>query len=80
MALFDAVLKSPTMKEHDKEVPILFPDVNSQPTERCGEASPIKPYEKRAINFLVNEYLLRSNYKLTANTFADENDDQVNSL
>ncbi|CAG0880481.1 unnamed protein product [Darwinula stevensoni] len=50
--------------------------VNSQPAERCGEASPIKPYEKRAINFLVNEYLLRSNYKLTANTFSDENDDQ----
>lgn len=37
---------------------------------------PIKPLEKRALNFLVNEYLLKINYKLTAITFSDENDDQ----
>ncbi|XP_064409426.1 RAB11-binding protein RELCH homolog isoform X1 [Latimeria chalumnae] len=37
---------------------------------------PIKPLEKRALNFLVNEYLLKNNYKLTSITFSDENDDQ----
>ncbi|XP_056593889.1 RAB11-binding protein RELCH homolog isoform X4 [Triplophysa dalaica] len=37
---------------------------------------PIRPLEKRALNFLVNEYLLKIEYKLTAITFSDENDDQ----
>ncbi|MEE6465273.1 hypothetical protein FKM82_006507 [Ascaphus truei] len=37
---------------------------------------PIKPLEKRALNFLVNEYLLQNNNKLTSITFSDENDDQ----
>uniref|UniRef100_A0A8C5PZJ7 LisH domain and HEAT repeat-containing protein KIAA1468 n=1 Tax=Leptobrachium leishanense TaxID=445787 RepID=A0A8C5PZJ7_9ANUR len=37
---------------------------------------PIKPLEKRALNFLVNEYLLKNNYKLTSITFSDETDDQ----
>ncbi|KAK7811913.1 hypothetical protein U0070_006966, partial [Myodes glareolus] len=38
---------------------------------------PIKPLEKRALNFLVNEFLLKNNYKLTSITFSDENDDQL---
>lgn len=38
---------------------------------------PIRPLEKRALNFLVNEYLLKNEYKLTSITFSDENDDQV---
>ncbi|XP_052339565.1 RAB11-binding protein RELCH homolog isoform X1 [Oncorhynchus keta] len=37
---------------------------------------PIRPLEKRALNFLVNEYLLKNEYKLSAITFSDENDDQ----
>uniref|UniRef100_A0A8C9UBM4 RAB11 binding and LisH domain, coiled-coil and HEAT repeat containing n=1 Tax=Scleropages formosus TaxID=113540 RepID=A0A8C9UBM4_SCLFO len=37
---------------------------------------PIRPLEKRALNFLVNEYLLKNNYKLSSITFSDENDDQ----
>ncbi|XP_044032277.1 RAB11-binding protein RELCH homolog isoform X3 [Siniperca chuatsi] len=37
---------------------------------------PIRPLEKRALNFLVNEYLFKSDYKLSAITFSDENDDQ----
>ncbi|XP_035286904.1 RAB11-binding protein RELCH homolog isoform X1 [Anguilla anguilla] len=37
---------------------------------------PIRPLEKRALNFLLNEYLLKNNYKLSAITFSDENDDQ----
>ncbi|KAK8722525.1 hypothetical protein OTU49_012252, partial [Cherax quadricarinatus] len=38
--------------------------------------SSIRPHEKRTLNFLINEYLVTSSYKLTAITFADENDDQ----
>jgi hypothetical protein len=38
---------------------------------------PIKPHEQRALNFLVNEYLLLHSYKLTSITFSDENENQV---
>ncbi|OQR75166.1 lisH domain and HEAT repeat-containing protein KIAA1468-like [Tropilaelaps mercedesae] len=38
--------------------------------------APLLPHERRAINFLVNEYLLDHNYKLTAITFAEEDDNQ----
>ncbi|XP_042232742.1 RAB11-binding protein RELCH homolog isoform X1 [Homarus americanus] len=38
--------------------------------------SSIRPHEKRTLNFLINEYLVTNSYKLTAITFADENDDQ----
>lgn len=37
----------------------------------------IKPHEQRALNFLINEYLLVHGYKLTSITFADENQSQV---
>ncbi|XP_054287320.1 RAB11-binding protein RELCH homolog [Macrosteles quadrilineatus] len=40
------------------------------------QVEPIKPHEQRALNFLINEYLLMHNYKLTSITFADENEDQ----
>lgn len=38
---------------------------------------PLKPHEKRAINFLVHEFLLQNEHKLTSVTFSDEVDDQV---
>ena len=34
---------------------------------------PAQPYERRAVNFLVHEYLLRADYKLTSVTFSEEN-------
>ncbi|XP_049808480.1 RAB11-binding protein RELCH homolog [Schistocerca nitens] len=37
---------------------------------------PIKPHEQRALNFLLNEYLLTYGYKLTSITFSDENENQ----
>ncbi|KAB7504716.1 hypothetical protein Anas_03079 [Armadillidium nasatum] len=36
----------------------------------------LKPHEVCTLNFLVNEYLVMRNYKMTANTFADENHNQ----
>ncbi|XP_037869759.1 RAB11-binding protein RELCH [Bombyx mori] len=41
----------------------------------CDQRS-LKPHEKRALNFLINEYLLMQDYKLTSITFSDENPDQ----
>ena len=35
--------------------------------------SDIRGHEQRALNFLVNEYLLSHSYRLTAITFSDEN-------
>lgn len=35
------------------------------------------PHEKRALNFLVHEYLMQRDNKLTAITFTEENGDQV---
>ncbi|KAK3085392.1 hypothetical protein FSP39_002678 [Pinctada imbricata] len=49
------------------------------PTDQQNEASSsdqIKLRDKRALNFLVNEYLLHNNYKLTSVTFSEENEDQ----
>ena len=37
----------------------------------------ILPLELRAINYLVNEYLLDHHYRLTAITFSEENEEQV---
>lgn len=41
-----------------------------------GSNLSIKPHEQRALNFLINEYLLLHGYKLTSITFADENESQ----
>lgn len=36
----------------------------------------LMPHDKNAINFLVNEYLLQNDYKMTSVTFAEENEAQ----
>ncbi|OWF38039.1 hypothetical protein KP79_PYT14357 [Mizuhopecten yessoensis] len=43
---------------------------------QIGKDDPIRPLDKRALNYLVNEYLLMNNYKLTSVTFSEENEDQ----
>ncbi|OXU27774.1 hypothetical protein TSAR_009523 [Trichomalopsis sarcophagae] len=55
------------------ESEVSTPDKNS---EKSLFEHPIKPHEQRALNFLVNEYLLANSYKLTSITFSDENEDQ----
>lgn len=55
------------------ESEVSTPDKNS---EKGVFEHPIKPHEQRALNFLVNEYLLANSYKLTSITFSDENEDQ----
>ncbi|XP_060073461.1 RAB11-binding protein RELCH homolog [Ylistrum balloti] len=43
---------------------------------QMSKDDPIRPLDKRALNYLVNEYLLMNNYKLTSVTFSEENEDQ----
>lgn len=45
-----------------------------------SKEEPLRAYEKRAINYLINEYLLQNNYKLTSVTFSEENENQVGNL
>ena len=57
-----------------------FTSENGQKSKTSGvreEAAPIKPLEIRALNHLVNEYLLHHGYKLSSITFSDENEEQV---
>ncbi|XP_054919676.1 RAB11-binding protein RELCH homolog isoform X2 [Dermacentor andersoni] len=50
------------------------PDNGSEHTTVSEE--PLRPHERRAVNFLLNEYLLKHDYKLTSITFSDENEVQ----
>lgn len=44
--------------------------------EHTSSGDSLRPHEKRALNFLVNEYLLKNGYRMTSVTFSDENADQ----
>ena len=58
------------------ETALASPD-SPDDNETEEDNNPILQYEERALNYLVNEYLLMQNYKLTSVTFAEENEDQV---
>lgn len=45
-------------------------------TESIVSDESFMPYERRALNFLINEYLLKYGYKLTSVTFSEESDGQ----
>uniref|UniRef100_H2YBC3 Uncharacterized protein n=1 Tax=Ciona savignyi TaxID=51511 RepID=H2YBC3_CIOSA len=49
---------------------------NNQPSGHTDTDDTIRSLELRAINHLVNEYLLNQGYRLSSITFADENEDQ----
>ncbi|XP_048487437.1 RAB11-binding protein RELCH homolog [Plutella xylostella] len=49
--------------------------LDNNPKDKSNQRA-LKPHEKRALNFLINEYLLLQDYKLTSITFSDENPDQ----
>lgn len=54
--------------------------ISSAMTDSYCLPSAVLPHEQRAINFLVHEYLLQQNYKLTSVTFSDEVADQVKKI
>lgn len=54
----------------------MFEQGQESSSQKYSLASSIRPLEKRAINFLINEYLLANNYKLSSNTLCDEDADQ----
>ena len=49
---------------------------NDMDDEEEAESLELFGHEKRALNYLVNEYLLQQGYRLTAITFSDENTDE----
>ncbi|VVD03204.1 unnamed protein product [Leptidea sinapis] len=59
------------------EVSTMYTDtgLDKSSKDNFNQAS-LKPHEKRALNFLINEYLLLQDYKLTSITFSDENPEQ----
>ncbi|XP_071522706.1 RAB11-binding protein RELCH homolog [Panulirus ornatus] len=63
--LTQATESKPSVEKEEADKPALIASLSS-----------IRPHEKRTLNFLINEYLVTNSYKLTAITFADENDDQ----
>lgn len=67
----DKFTKSINFSDSGKFEPILY-----QTSNQYSIGTLIKPHEKRAINYLINEYLMANNYKLTSITFCDENTDQ----
>ena len=56
------------------------PEISEEGKEGLRPDDALRTMEKKAINFLVNEYLLQINNKLTAVTFSEENEDQVIGL
>ena len=77
-------MKFPSPKINEM-FPLIYPETELSTPETPGdrieefavEEPVIRPYETRALNYLVNEYLLLNDYKLTSVTFAEENEDQV---
>ena len=49
---------------------------NDMDDDEEAESLELFGHEKRALNYLVNEYLLQQGYRLTAITFSDENTDE----
>lgn len=58
------------------ETELASPENSNEGMSNLTEDEPVQSYEKRALNFLINEYLLKSNYKLTSVTFSEENVNQ----
>jgi len=54
----------------------LTPEAESTTPTLTTINEPAQPYERRALNFLVYEYLLNQDYKLTSVTFSEENANQ----
>ncbi|XP_076470808.1 RAB11-binding protein RELCH homolog isoform X2 [Babylonia areolata] len=67
-------LRKTLTREAENE--IVTSDRQSKNEIRRDEGDGLRPLEKKAINFLVNEYLMANDYKLTSVTFAEENEDQ----
>ncbi|CAF0796504.1 unnamed protein product [Brachionus calyciflorus] len=49
---------------------------SSKNSNKLNSIKKLMPHDKNAINFLINEYLLQNDYKMTSVTFAEENESQ----
>ena len=52
------------------------PEHKERSASNSEHKGPILPYEKRCLNFLISEYLLTQNCKLSAITLSEESGDQ----
>ena len=70
--------KQKTTSDSDSSYDMLMQknEVSSIEEEEEEDSLELFGHEKRALNYLVNEYLLQYGYKLTAITFSDENTDE----
>lgn len=50
----------------------ILPKTSQSASSLSEDVAVIQPLERRALNFLINEYLLTNEYKLTSITFTDE--------
>lgn len=71
LLIYVSLLESETNKDRSPEE-----SVKEDKAFPHSQSITIKPHEQRALNFLINEYLLLHGYKLTSITFADENESQ----
>ncbi|ELT88848.1 hypothetical protein CAPTEDRAFT_190660 [Capitella teleta] len=69
-------LRATLTKTAETELPSPANEDTVELAEDFAEDEPIRQYEVRALNFLVNEYMLLNEYKLTSVTFAEENENQ----
>ena len=51
---------------------VVFERLPTDSTSFAENSAPIQSLERRALNFLINEYLMSNDYKLTSITFTDE--------
>ncbi|XP_067652799.1 RAB11-binding protein RELCH homolog [Haliotis asinina] len=67
-------LRATLTREAENE--IVSPDTEKNLAGGVSVEDNIKPLEQRALNFLVNEYLLLNDNKITSVTFSEENEEQ----
>ena len=74
IAQLRAELQELTVNQQRKATPGTSGEEDKDEEEE--EEIQIKPHEKKLLNYLVNDYLMRNGYKFTAVTFSDEANEQ----
>ena len=75
IAQLRAELQELTVNQQRKATPGTSGEEDKEEEEEEEEIQ-IKPHEKKLLNYLVNDYLMRNGYKFTAVTFSDEANEQ----
>jgi hypothetical protein len=65
------IVSNQTISENVSKLEKLLSQDEDELDEKSNQMA---PHDKNAINFLINEYLLENNYKMTSITFSEENE------